>query len=335
MRIAQIMAGAPQGGAELFYERLCAALHASGETVLPVIRRDPARAARLVAAGLSPVQRAFSGRLDVATPVLLRRILRDFAPKVAVSWMSRATSMMPRGDWVHVGRLGGYYDLGYYRRCDHLAGNTRGIVEWLRGQGWPAARTHYLPNFAEDFAGVAPAALDLPRPLLLGLGRLHRDKGFDLAIRALRRVPRATLAIAGEGPERAALLRLAAGEGVADRVRLLGWRTDRGALLAAADMLVCSSRVEPLGNIVIEAWSAAIPVVAAAAAGPAELIEHGVTGHLVANEDAAGLADGISRVLADRPYARRLAAGGRAAFAASFAERVVVAQWRAWLASLA
>ena len=41
---------------------------------------------------------------------------------------------------------------------DHLVGNTRDLRDWIIGQGWPAARTHYVPNFAHDFAGVSPAA---------------------------------------------------------------------------------------------------------------------------------------------------------------------------------
>ena len=61
-----------------------------------------------------------------------------------------------------VGRLGGYYDLRYYRGCDHLVGNTRGIVDWLRRSGWPAERTHYLPNFVDEFAAT-PAADRAPR----------------------------------------------------------------------------------------------------------------------------------------------------------------------------
>ncbi len=53
------MAGAPMGGAELFFERLCAAQVAAGDTVLAAIKREPARAARLRAAGLDPLELGF------------------------------------------------------------------------------------------------------------------------------------------------------------------------------------------------------------------------------------------------------------------------------------
>ncbi len=336
MRVAQVMAGAALGGAELFFERLCLALHEAGEQVLPVIRRNPARAARLRTGGLAPVELAFGGRLDLLTRPRLRAALRGFAPRVAVSWMSRASQHVPRGPWTLVGRLGGYYDLRYYRGCDHLVGNTRGIVAWLRRQGWPEARTHYLPNFVADFAAV-PSAADLPpgRPLLLGLGRLHTDKGFDLAIRALARLPGCHLAIAGEGPERAALAALAGREGVAGRVHFLGWRDDPGALLRAADLFVCSSRIEPLGNMVIEAWSAACPLVAAAAAGPAELIRPGIDGLLAPPEDPVALAAAIAELLGEPERATSLAEAGRARFLTEFSTLPVVAAWRRFLAEVA
>jgi glycosyltransferase involved in cell wall biosynthesis len=332
------MAGARLGGAELFFERLCVALHEAGDEILPVIRRDPARAAALRAAGLPVVELAFGGTwLDWRTTPALRRALGVFAPDVAVSWMSRASDHMPRGKWVTVGRLGGYYDLRHYRACDHLVGNTRGIVAWLRGRGWPASRTHYLPNFSRDFGALAaaPDLADLPRPLLLGLGRLHADKGFDTLIDALAMVPAATLAIAGAGPEDAVLRRRAHRRGVASRVRFLGWREDVGGLLAACDIFVCSSRVEPLGNMVLEAWSARRPVIAAAAAGPGELIRAGVDGILVPLEHPRALAEAIQRLVAQPEQAACLAHAGRARFESEFARGPALRRWREFLQAVA
>jgi len=328
IRLANIMAGAPHGGAEAFYERLTLALHGAGEEVLPVMRREPARAARLAAA--APVQLRFGGAFDLFTPMRLNRILADWRPRVAMAWMNRAAGMTPRGDWTLVGRLGGYYDLKYYRHCDHLVGNTRDLQRWIIAQGWPAERVHVLPNFAADLAGVAPVA----RPAgaqLLAMGRLHANKAFDTLIRALALVPDARLSIAGEGPERAALQALARESGVADRLELLGWREDTGALLAGCDLFVCPSRHEPLGNVVLEAWSAARPVIAAAAQGPSELIEEGVTGLLVPVDAPEPMAEAIRGLLADPNRAAMLAAGGRAEFETRFAEAPVLAQWREFL----
>jgi glycosyltransferase involved in cell wall biosynthesis len=86
------------------------------------------------------------------------------------------------------------------------------------------------------------------------MGRLHADKGFDVLLRAIALLPRGHVYLAGAGPEEAALRALAAELGITARVSFLGWRRDIGALLAAADIFICSSRHEPLGNIVLEAW---------------------------------------------------------------------------------
>ena len=331
MRIAHVMAGAEAGGAELFFERLAAAQGAAGEAVLAVIRRNAARAERL--RSLAPVQLGFGGPLDLWTGPRLRRVLRAFAPGVVVAWMNRAASAAPPGPWVLAGRLGGYYDLKYYRRCQHLIGNTRGIVDWIVGQGWPAARVHHLPNFAPDLSGAAPAELPVPpgAPVVLALGRLHRNKAFDVLVRALPLLPGVHAVIAGEGPERAALEDLARRLEVSDRLHLLGWRTDQAALLAAAGVLACPSRHEPLGNVIIEAWSAGCTVVAADAAGPTELIRSGEDGVLVRREDPQALADALGAVLRGPGHA----AAGRRRFEAEFAAAPVLAQWRATLGALA
>lgn len=335
-----VMAGAAVGGAETFFVRIVSALAAAGEEVLAVIRRDAGRAAALRAAGLAPVELAFGGPLDFLTGRRLARALQAFAPGLVMSWMNRAARFTPAGPWTRVGRLGGYYDLSYWRGFDHLVGNTRGIVGWIAAQGWPADRVHHLPNFVPDLAGAEPVprrALEVPDDalLVLAMGRLHRVKGFDTLIAALARLPRAVAVIAGEGPERSALETVARRSGVADRVRFLGWRSDQAGLLAAADVFVCPSRHEPLGNVVLEAWSAGRPVVACRAAGPEELIDPGRTGLLVPVDDPSALADAIRQLAEDPGLARALAEAGRAAWAAEFAPAPVVARWRDLLARLA
>ena len=344
MRIAHVMAGATSGGAELFFERLALALHRAGDTILPVIRRDPGRAGRLAAGGLAPLQLRFGGALDLLTRQRVAAALHGFAPRVVVAWMNRAARQTPPGDWVLAGRLGGYYDLRYYRACDHLIGNTRGIVSWIRGQGWPAARVHHLPNFAPDFAldfalglpVAEPEALPVPpgAPLVLALGRLHRNKAFDILVRAIPLLPGVHVVIAGDGPERAALISLARDLGVHERLCLPGWRTDQAALLARCDLLACPSRHEPLGNVVIEAFSAGRPVVAADAAGPAELIVPDRDGLLVPREDPEALAAAIASVLARPALAARLGHAGRARYEAEHAEAPVLALWRTALAAM-
>src|SRR5208337_2857715 len=84
-RIAQVMAGARAGGAELFFERLSIALAGAGDQVLPIIRHDAARTARLRAAGLHPQELRFGGPFDLLTSRRLAAALRRFAPRVTLA----------------------------------------------------------------------------------------------------------------------------------------------------------------------------------------------------------------------------------------------------------
>ena len=134
MRVLQAMAGAEFGGAEAFFTRLAVALGKSGLDQRVLIRENRERAGVLKAGGVDPVQLRFGGKLDLLTPLAFRREVRSFKPDIVLTWMNRATSMCPKakdGEFQHVARLGGYYDLKYYQNCDHLIGNTEDIVDYL------------------------------------------------------------------------------------------------------------------------------------------------------------------------------------------------------------
>ncbi len=339
-RILQAMAGAEQGGAEAFFERLVIALHRDGVQQHVLIRRNPARAERLRAVGLNPVELPFGGMLDFATGRAFSREIAKFKPHVVMTWMNRATAMCPKGNFTHVARLGGYYDLKYYRSCDHLIGNTPDIVNYLVREGWPADRAHYVPNFVDVDADAPP----MPRsahwtpptaPLVVAMGRLHENKAFDTLIKALARVPNAYFWLAGDGPEREKLEKLALSEGIKPRTRFLGWQTDVSPLLAAADLFVCPSRHEPLGNVVLEAWARGTPVVAADAQGPGMLIDHGRTGLLVPVDDVSAMAQAIAWMLDNPEAARTMAAAGYAAFEKDYSAPTVIARYRAFFDQVA
>lgn len=343
MRVAHVMAGAVQGGAEAFFERLVLAQHRAGLAVLAVIRREAGREARLTAGGVAPVQLAFGGPFDLLTARRLRAALRAFRPQVVVAWMNRAAGFARAATgrdagWALAGRLGGAYPLRHYAACDLLAANTQGLCDWIAGQGWPHDRLRQVPNFASDLLGAAPATLPFPPGAvpLLAMGRLHPNKDFATLLRALALLPPEThLALAGEGPDRAALEALARDLGLGARVAFLGWRQDVGALLAASRMLVVPSRIEPLGNVVLEGFSAARPVVAAAADGPREVIEPGRTGLLVPIGDAPALAAAIATILADPSCGTAMAEAGRASFLAHHAEAPALAAWATFLGEAA
>jgi len=342
-RLLQAMAGAEHGGAEGFFERLALALERAGIEQRLVIRTNAKRAGLLRAGGLEVTELPFGGLLDFSTRSGFRRAVAEFRPQAVLTWMNRATNLCPSTDqsgtpFVHVGRLGGYYDLKYYRQCRHLIGNTQDICRWIVEQGWSADRVHYVPNFVGEEAAEplirAEFATPTGVPLALALGRLHPNKAFDVLLQAMPAVPALHLWIAGEGPLRAELEALARRLGIAERVRFLGWRDDVPALFAAADLFICPSRHEPLGNVVIEAWAQALPVIATAAQGPRQLIEDGTDGMLVPIDDAAALAAAIGRLLSEPGLADGLAARGRGAYEARFTEAAVVARYLDFLAKV-
>lgn len=330
-KVLQVIAGAAHGGAELFFVRLVLALHRAGLDQRVVMRPDPDRARLLRDGGIEPVEVQFGSILALKARSVLRAELKNYRPDIALTWMSRASWVMPKGAPIHAARLGGYYPLKYYRNCDHMIGNTRGIVDWLRREGWPADRTHYLPNFVETRRqpAVDRATLDTSTDatVIVALGRLHDDKAFDVLIRALPAVPGAVVWLAGDGPKEAELKALAQAEGVANRIRWLGWRSDVPALCAAADILCCPSRVEPLGNVILEGWAQGLPVVACASAGPAELLADGENGRLVAMEDHAALAIALNSVIHDAGLRDHVVAGGTRTLNEHFTEDAVVAAY--------
>jgi glycosyltransferase involved in cell wall biosynthesis len=337
-RVLQAIAGAEVGGAEAFFERLAVAFAEAGVPQHCAIRTNAARRALLAAAGIAVTELPFGGFFDFMTKPRLKRCIGAFGPDIVLSWMSRATRFVPIGapadkGFVHLARLGGYYDLKNYRHCDHLICNTEDLRNYALIQGWPGDRVHYIPNFvqAERVTPISRATLATPGdvPVIAAAGRFHSNKGFDVLLDALAQVPKAHLWLAGSGSLDAALKAQAGRLGIADRVHFLGWRQDAVSLIAAADVLVCASRHEPLGNVVLEAWAQGTPVVATTSAGPAALIEDGRSGLLVPVDDAASLGAALARVLGDGALRTRLADGGRARFESSFTKEAVVKEYRA------
>ena len=201
----------------------------------------------------------------------------------------------------------------------------------MLGQGWAPERVHYLPNFVETTgsSGGAAALLGL-KPggrNIFAAGRLHKNKGFDVLIRALPMVADAQLCIAGSGPLEHELRSLADQIGVAERITWLGWQNTLTDYYRAANVFVCSSRHEPLGNVIVEAWACGAPVIAAAAQGPVELINDGADGLLVPTDDPAKLATAITTVLARPSLQQSLANGGRERFLQSFTKEAVLDQY--------
>ncbi|MFF9329211.1 glycosyltransferase family 4 protein [Streptomyces sp. NPDC014776] len=148
------------------------------------------------------------------------------------------------------------------------------------------------------------------RPVLLAVGSLERNRGYDVLLDAAHawrsRDPVPLVAIAGEGPLRAELQRRIEDEELP--VRLLGRRDDVGELLAAADLALLPSLGEARSVLAQEALHARVPLVATAAGGIRELV--GDAAELVPYGDAAALAARVSRLLDDPARCEDLRARG-------------------------
>ena len=164
---------------------------------------------------------------------------------------------------------------------------------------------------AQAPAGPVPDA----RPLVAVVADLWPLKGhrilLDAVARVRRRFPDACFALVGDGPERSALERRAVQLGIGSAVAFLGKRDDVPAILARADA-ACLPSAEGVPNAIIEAMAARLPIVATSVGGNPELVEHGVTGHLVPPGDADALAAALIALLRDPAGARAMGARGRA-----------------------
>jgi glycosyltransferase involved in cell wall biosynthesis len=165
------------------------------------------------------------------------------------------------------------------------------------------------------------------RIVVVAVSRLVRDKGYPELAAAMAALRQAELWVVGarlasdRGDDMAALL---AHAGLGDRLRLLGYRTDVAAVLAAADIFVLPSYFEGLPMSVIEAMLVGLPVVATDVSGPREQVVPGVTGLLVPPRQVAPLADALIRLEADARLRTAMGQAGRARAMALYDEALVV-----------
>ncbi|MGE0801664.1 MAG: glycosyltransferase family 4 protein [Lautropia sp.] len=230
-----------------------------------------------------------------------------------------------------------------YRRAAVVVALTESGAHWIRAHTH-ARRAVAIPNavtaaLASPLPPIDPDSVVTPSArLLLAVGRLTRQKGFDLLLDAFAPVaarhPDWTLVILGEGEDRAALTAATAAHGLAGRVLLPGWVGNVADWYRRADAFVLSSRWEGFPGVLAEAMSHGLPAVSFdCRTGPSDMIEDGVDGLLVPPEDRAALTAALLRVIEDAPLRARLAAA-----APRIAERLtpqrIHAQWQALIASL-
>ncbi len=139
--------------------------------------------------------------------------------------------------------------------------------------------------------------------LVLSVGRVVYQKGFDIALRALAGIKDIewTWHIAGDGPQMEALQALAKELGIAKRVTFLGWQSRINLIeqYKKASLFLFPSRHEGMPNALLEAMASGLPVIASCIAGNEELVVDGETGILVPSEDVDSLSIAIRKLLTD------------------------------------
>jgi glycosyltransferase involved in cell wall biosynthesis len=295
--------------------------------------RNPLRLARFActaAAGAAALaKRVRAGSVDVvhANSNAAQLVCGPAARRAGVPciWHSRdLVSLRPLGAWMA-------------RRAAAVVAISRAVAEHLRRQGVPADAIRVVYNGIDAARVDTPAARAATRrelgagpsaSVVAMVGQLAPWKRHADFLRVAARVsatrPEAIFMIAGEDlfgdhpGYRAGLEALARDLGLEGRVRLLGWRDDLAALLAASDVVVHPAQREPFGRAVAEAMAAGMPVAAVRAGGPAELIQDGESGVLVAPGDLEAMAAAVASLCADAAWRARMGRSAQARIRESF-----------------
>jgi colanic acid/amylovoran biosynthesis glycosyltransferase len=219
-----------------------------------------------------------------------------------------------------------------YDRADAITCGTRFIRDKLVANGCPEGKISVIPVGVrmEEYPESCEGREYRDEGLILSVGRLVEVKGFRYAVEAFARIapkfPKARYAIAGGGPDRSLLEGLARELGLADRVLLLGEKSDvevaelyrRASVFVLPSVRASNGAEEGQGLVLQEAQASALPVVSTLVGGIPEGVLEGESGFLVPEKDPPALADRMGQLLADSALRERMGRAGRAFVAANY-----------------
>ena len=238
------------------------------------------------------------------------------------------TSFESRGPGRWLGKLAN-------RVIDVQICNSQAVADWaITKEGLSADRTRVIPN-GIDLPPLQPAP-SLPDQWqstgakAVMVANLIRYKGHRQVLQSValvaKRHPSFRLVLIGDGPERAALVTLARELAITDNVIFAGSRRGAAELMSGFDFTLLGSSEEGFPNALMESMARAIPVVATAVGGVAELVKDGKDGLLVPYGDTAAMATAILWMIEHPDDRRAMGANGRARIAGEFStERMVSA----------
>ncbi|HYZ76635.1 MAG TPA: glycosyltransferase [Gaiellaceae bacterium] len=330
MRIAVYSDSSLFGGAETSLGHLLAELDAGLDLVVLGIEREVvAELAARRPRARAEVLPAVRTKRDVATFAAHVRALQRLHPDVlhanlttpaSCQYALLAATLVPRVRTVAVeqlpyplaGRLQrGLKRFTSRRLAAHVAVGEPAAREVERLAGLAAGSVRSIPNGVPD-AVLEPLPRPFPGPTIGSVGRLDRQKGYDVLLQALAVLPGAALVLVGDGPEREPLETLARDLGLGGRVRFAGWQAEPRRHLTTFDVFALPSRFEGFPLAIVEAMLAELPVVATAVGSVPEAVREDETGLLVTPDEPAVLAAALGRLLEDPTLRDRLGARGRA-----------------------
>ncbi len=194
----------------------------------------------------------------------------------------------------------------------------------------------FTPSCAIPTA-IADGPFDPSRHWIVGtVGRMQTVKDQPTLVRAfllaLQQRPelrnRLRLVLVGQGPLRAVCQQLLAEAGATDLAWLPGERNDVADVMRGLHCFVLPSLAEGISNTILEAMASALPVVATAVGGNADLVGHGNTGIIVPPDDPQEMADAIARLALAAPHAAAMGLAGRAKAEACFSMAAMVKSYR-------
>jgi glycosyltransferase involved in cell wall biosynthesis len=213
----------------------------------------------------------------------------------------------------------------FYRRADEIVSQTADAAAWVELNCRKTAIV--IPNPLRRL----PDPESNRSPLILGVGRLAKQKGFDVLLKAFAQVAFDfvdwRIAIIGIGPEYEHLSQLRDNLSLSDRVDFIGQVRDVESWMARAGLVVQPSRFEGYPNVVLESMGMGAAVVCTdCRSGPSDLIRDGVNGCLVRVDDVDALARAMAELMADQSRRRSL---GRAAIRVRETHRQdrIMARW--------
>lgn len=327
-RILHLVLG-KDGGTERFFVKLANAFHEFGAEQQFLIR--PKRVWEKDVQNCGIVNYGWNS----SNPILawrMRRLISNWKPDAVVAWRAPQAKLLSKTSQpLTLTRLGDFpKSLKNFRNCDALVANVPQIVEHCLKLGW-SKPIHLISNFPEfgETSAIDRDQLETPYDayVVCGVGRFTKTKGFDALIRAVSKIPDTWLWLVGGGPEHDRLFDLVQQHEMSERTRIVGWVDDPKPYLASVDQFCLPSRNEPLGNVLLEAWSIGIPSSATLTDGPSWYATHEKDCLLVDIDDVGAMSHSIRRIRDNPALARALVAGAHETLETKFSKRAIVEQY--------